>query len=132
MVDAVTGDAARSEAAGIDLTTVRPEAPSNSINSRLPRTRRIAFFFSMAHGAHQAAVLTIQVEPTVVRSKNGPQIGRSFATSAVTRGSSTDRCGVGAPEEVRCVEHGAARGLRPLSACARPGFAGRPPPPVVR
>jgi hypothetical protein len=65
MVDAVTGDAARSEAAGIGPTTARPEAPSNSINSRLPRTRRTAFFFlSMAHGAHQAAVLTIQAEPT--------------------------------------------------------------------
>jgi hypothetical protein len=63
MVDAVTGNAARSEAAGIDPTTARPEAPSNSINSRLSRTRRIAFFFSMAHGAHQAAVLTIQAEP---------------------------------------------------------------------
>jgi hypothetical protein len=64
MVDAVTGDAARSGAAGIGPTMARPEAPSNSINSRLPRTRGIAFFFSMAHSARQAAVLTIQVEPT--------------------------------------------------------------------
>jgi hypothetical protein len=83
MVDPVTGDAARSGAAGIGPTTARPEAPSNSI-SRLPRTRKIAFFFSMAHGARQAAVLTIQVEPTSGALKNGPQIGRSFATSAVT------------------------------------------------
>ena len=84
MVDAVTGDAARSGAAGIGPTTARPEAPSNSISSTLPRTRKIAFFFSMAHGARQAAVLTIQVEPTRGALKNGPQIGRSFATSAVT------------------------------------------------